>query len=89
MSSTRAIATASSTQGTPVNRSAKGWESHLAEIDRILIEQNAELDAAFARLESLDSASIQVNERELAELADCRSDQVGRSWQSLPLAPRC
>jgi hypothetical protein len=64
-------------------------ETALAETERMLAEQNAELDAAFARLESLGSCPVPIDARELAELASFQPATAGCLTQSRVTAKRC
>jgi len=64
-------------------------EAALAEAERILAEQNAELDAVFARLENLGSFPISIDMPELAELANCQPAPARLGSPSWIIAPRC
>jgi hypothetical protein len=64
-------------------------EAALAEAEQMLAEQNAELDAAFARLESLGSSSIHVDGQELAELATFQPAPTRPCSQTFAGATRC
>jgi len=70
-------------------RSKQTLEATLAEAERMLSDQNAELETAFARLESLGSSPIHVEERELTALAS--NQLVPTPWHSptLAIATRC
>jgi hypothetical protein len=64
-------------------------EEALADVERMLSEQNADLDAAFARLESLGSSPIHLDERELTVPAS--NPPTPAPWRSpvLAAATRC
>ena len=64
-------------------------EAALAEAERMLAEQDAEIDAAFARLENLGSSPIHVDARELAELASYQPVPTNCGSQALVGATRC
>jgi hypothetical protein len=64
-------------------------EAALAEAERMLTEQNAELDAAFAKLESIGSSPVQIDRGELAELANHRPMPTACRSQTLIGATRC
>jgi hypothetical protein len=64
-------------------------EAALADAERMLAEQNAEIDAAFARLESLGASPIQVDGRELAELTSCEQAPTASHQQRLFAGTRC
>jgi hypothetical protein len=75
-------------KGDAMNQS-QDLEAALAEAERILAEQNAELDAVFARLENLGSFPIPIDMRELAEVANCQPAPARLGSPSWIIAPRC
>ena len=64
-------------------------EAALEEAERMLAEQNAELDAAFAKLESLGSSPIQIDGQELAEIATHQPTTARSCSHALVAATRC
>ena len=64
-------------------------EAALEEAERMLAEQNAELDAAFARLEMLGSSPIHIDGQELAELATHQPTPTRPCSQTFAGATRC
>jgi hypothetical protein len=64
-------------------------EAALAEAERMLAEQNAEIDLAFAKLESLGSSPLQVDGRQLAELASHQPALTPRRSQTVVGGTRC
>ena len=68
---------------------SQNLEEALAITERMLAEQNAELDAAFARLESHGCSPIQVDPRELAELASYQPAAMPSRSQTFIVGTRC
>lgn len=68
---------------------SQNLEGALAEAERMLAEQDAELDAAFARLEHLGACPIHVDERQLDELANCQPVPLISGSRPFVLEPRC
>jgi len=64
-------------------------EAALAEAEQMLAEQNAALDAAFAIMQSLGSSPIQVDGRELAELASYQPSPTDCCSHTVLAGTRC
>jgi hypothetical protein len=68
---------------------ADALEAALAEIERTLDEHDQTLQALFSRGEELGSASVLVDERELADLVRPREPSAPRGIQPTVLGARC
>ncbi len=61
----------------------------LAAVERMLAEQDAELEAAFERLESLGASPVEIDERSLLDLARREPVPPPRRLAPPPMGPRC
>jgi hypothetical protein len=63
-------------------------ELAIADAERCMAEQNAELEVAFAKLQSLGSSRLDVEEHELAALASCETGSIAPA-RPIVMGTRC